>query len=404
MIRDKYLDIRKITTDPGIMKIFDIIHNHGGSVRFVGGAVRDAIVGKKGFDIDFSTDLSPDELAEACEDVGVKTVPIGLKFGTLGVLLNGTLLEVTSLRKDIKTDGRHAEVEFTDNWEEDAARRDLTINAVYADEQGNVFDYYNGISDLEKGIVRFIGNPEQRIREDYLRILRFFRFYSLFAKTPIDEKALKACIDNREGLEKVSIERIRDELIKIILTPNASKTLGIMFKSNLLGNWLADSDYLSNLDFLIRLEESAGVAPNSLRRFFVLYFPDRSLAENIAIRMHMSKNQKEKMIKWSNTEIGLENLLEETLRMKTLFRFGKEFCIDKLLIEAARNQIVPDNLSGIIEEIQKTEIPVFPISGKDILENKQIEDTQIGAVLDRLKECWIDSNFSLSKDSLLQKI
>ena len=182
MIRDKYLDISKITDSPQVLKIFDVVRNYGGVLRVVGGAVRDAIAGRTNFDIDFATDLSPDELAEACEDAGVKTVPIGLKFGTLGVLVNGNILEVTSLRKDVSTDGRHAIVEFTDDWKTDASRRDLTINAVYADEKGNVFDYYDGISDLEKGIVRFIGDADQRVKEDYLRILRFFRFYSLFGK------------------------------------------------------------------------------------------------------------------------------------------------------------------------------------------------------------------------------
>ena len=192
MIRDNYLDVKKIVQDKKFLKLFRVVESHGGVLRFVGGAVRDALAGLKGFDIDLATDLSPDELVEACTENGIKTVPIGIKFGTVGVIINDQVLEVTSLRKDIKTDGRHAEVVFTTDWEADASRRDLTINAVYADEKGNVFDYYNGIEDLEKGIVRFIGLPAQRIKEDYLRIMRFFRFYSIFGKTEIDKKALKA--------------------------------------------------------------------------------------------------------------------------------------------------------------------------------------------------------------------
>ena len=182
MIRDNYLDINKLVKNKQIFRLFRVVERHGGVLRFVGGAVRDALKGLSGFDLDLATDLSPDELVEACDEEGLKTIPIGIKYGTVGVLINDEVLEVTSLRKDVKTDGRHAEVEFTDNWEEDASRRDLTINAVYADEKGNVFDYYNGISDLENGIVRFIGSPTVRIKEDYLRILRFFRFYSMFGK------------------------------------------------------------------------------------------------------------------------------------------------------------------------------------------------------------------------------
>ena len=197
MIRDNYLDVNKLVGNKKIFKLFRVVEQHGGVLRFVGGAVRDALKGLSGFDLDLATDLSPDELVEACTEEGLKTVPIGIKYGTVGVIIDDEVLEVTSLRRDVKTDGRHAEVEFTDNWEEDASRRDLTINAVYADEKGNVFDYYNGIEDLEKGTVRFIGSPSQRIREDYLRILRFFRFYSNFGQGPVDKKALEACRENR---------------------------------------------------------------------------------------------------------------------------------------------------------------------------------------------------------------
>lgn len=404
MIKDRYLDINKITTDSRILKIFDIVRNHGGTVRFVGGAVRDALVGKTGFDLDLSTDLSPDELAEACEDANVRTIPIGLKYGTLGVLINDTLLEITSLRKDIKTDGRHAEVEFTDNWEEDAMRRDLTINAIYADEQGNVFDYYNGIHDLEKGIVRFIGKPEQRIKEDYLRILRFFRFHSLFAKTPMDKKALKACIDNRDGLKNVSIERIRDEFIKILLTPNAADVIKVMLDNEILGNWLGKSEYTDNLDFLSKLEKSSNILPNAMRRLFVLYFPNKNLAENIAMRLHLTKRQKEMLVAWSNNKIGIENIVEPALRRKVIYAYGKEFCFDKLIIEAAKQMVVPEHLNDIKDMIFNEIVPIFPVSGRDVIKAGKSENSQIGVVLERLKQDWIDSDFSLSREELLQRI
>ena len=404
MIKDKYLDIGKITSDERVLKIFDIVRNHGGTVRFVGGAVRDALANKSGFDLDLSTDLSPDELAEACEDAGVRTIPIGLKYGTLGVLINDTLLEVTSLRKDIKTDGRHAEVEFTDNWEEDAMRRDLTINAIYADEQGNVFDYYDGIHDLEKGIVRFIGKPEQRIKEDYLRILRFFRFHSLFAKTPMDKKALKACIDNKDGLKNVSIERIRDEFIKILLTPNAADVIKIMLGNEILGNWLGKSEYTENLDFLSKLEKSCDILPNAMRRLFVLYFPNKSLAENIAMRLHLTKRQKEMLVAWTNDKIGIENIVEPELRRKVIYAYGKEFCFDKLVIESAKQMVIPEHLNDIKDMIFNEIVPIFPISGRDVIKVGKSENSQIGAILDRLKQDWINSDFSLSREELLQRI
>ena len=248
MIRDNYLDISRITADPGVLKIFKIIRGYGGVVRFVGGAVRDALAGLKAANIDLSTDLSPDELAEACEEAGIRTAPIGLKIDTLGVAVGGTLLEISSLKKQVKGGNGRTEVEFTDNWEEDASRRDLTINAVYADENGNVFDYYNGIEDLENGIIRFIGDANRQIREDYVRILRFFRFYSLFGKAPADAKALKACRDNLNGLKNLPVERIRDELVKILLTPKAAQTLKLMFENDILGYWLTDPPCFDELE------------------------------------------------------------------------------------------------------------------------------------------------------------
>ncbi|MBR3502582.1 MAG: CCA tRNA nucleotidyltransferase, partial [Alphaproteobacteria bacterium] len=185
MLKSEYLDMSKIVQSAKIKRLFDAVEEYGGTIRFVGGAVRDTLAGLSGFDLDLATDLSPDELVETCQNSGLKTIPIGLKIDTTGVVIDDRILEVASLRRN--KDKHRGEVEFTDDWSADASQRDLTINAVYADLRGNVFDYYDGINDLEKGIVRFIGNPEEKIRQDYLRILRFFRFYSRFGKADIDK-------------------------------------------------------------------------------------------------------------------------------------------------------------------------------------------------------------------------
>ena len=173
MMRPEFLDMSKILYDKHIVWLFRAVEDHGGTLRFVGGTVRDALAHLSGFGFDLATDLSPDELVEACEDSGLKTVPIGLKLDTIGVILNNQILQISCLRKNIISETGEQIVTFSDDWNVDASKRDLTINAVYADLKGNVFDYYNGIDDLEKGIVRFIGNAEDRIKEDYLRILRF---------------------------------------------------------------------------------------------------------------------------------------------------------------------------------------------------------------------------------------
>jgi len=403
MIRDNYLDIRKIFKGRKIMRLFRAVEAHGGALRFVGGCVRDALMGREVFDIDLATDLSPDELVEACEENGLKTVPIGIKFGTVGVMIDDTPVEVTSLRKDIKSeDGRHPVVEFTDNWEVDASRRDLTINAVYADEKGNVFDYYDGIKDLEQGIVRFIGNPDQRIKEDYLRILRFFRFYSLFSKTPVDSKALKACIDNKDGLARLSAERIREELYKFLETPKAAEIVKIMIDNGIWSSILPKPDYLDKLDFLVQMTEKTQLSNKFLRRLFAMYYPNKEMALNLATRLKMSKKQKEIFIGFTEVKATVADFTEERKRRELVYRYGKEFARDKFLLQMAYDgNVVPDYMK-IIQEIMEMAVPVFPIKGRDLIALGVADSKLIGSTLNRLEEKWIKSGFMMSREELLE--
>lgn len=401
MIRDNYIDVNQLVTDKKIFKLFRTVENHGGVLRFVGGAVRDTLAGIKNFDIDLATDLSPEELVEACEESGLKTVPIGIKFGTVGVVLNNQTLEVTSLRKDIKTDGRHAVVEFTSDWESDASRRDLTINAIYADEKGSVFDYYNGIDDLENGVVRFIGNAGQRIKEDYLRILRFFRFYSIFGKGEIDAKVLKACVENKDGIKTLSCERIRDELGKILMTSNAVKTLQIMFDNEILIHFLPDSPNLDKLQFLIDLVNKHKIKQEILRRLFILYTPDEKLAENLACRLKLSRKDKELFVSWSIYNPSLEEFMTEKGLRKLLYLYGRDFCFNKFLIISALNKTESKNFAEIIERINTLEIPVFQVKGKNIIDAGIMNNHRISDVLRQLENAWIDSDFTLTFNELM---
>lgn len=401
MIRDNYLDMNKIIRDEKIYELFKAVENHGGVLRFVGGAVRDTLAGKKGFDLDLATDLSPDEMVEACEDYGLKTVPIGIKFGTVGVLINNKVLEVTSLRKDVKTDGRHAEVVFTTDWEIDASRRDLTINAVYADEKGNVFDYYNGIDDLERGIVRFIGSPSVRIKEDYLRILRFFRFYSIYGKGEINQKALQACIENKNGLKQLSMERIRDELDKILLTPKSSEVFQLMFNNDILSVILPQPKNFDKLDFLIELIGEYNIEPSALRRLFLIYEPDELLAENLASRLKMSKKQKQMFLCWSRVNPPLEDFLDRNSLNKLIYKYGKEFCINKLLLQLAIAKRDIPNLNDLLKYIDNYEIPIFPLRGRDLIEAGIDASAKVGEKLKTLENVWIESGFSLSAKQML---
>lgn len=406
MMRDNYIDINKLIKSKNVLKLFNIVDEHGGALRFVGGAVRDTLAGLEGFDLDLATDLSPDELVEACEDNGLKTIPLGIKYGTVGVMIDDKVLEVTSLRKDIKTDGRHAEVEFTTDWETDAGRRDLTINAVYADERGNVFDYYNGIDDLEKGIVRFIGNPSQRIKEDYLRILRFFRFYSIFAKTPIDKKALEACKENSEGLQELSMERIRDELCKILVTPKAAETVKIMADNEILSYILPvpKDENIECLEFLDKQLNQGNLPKNAIARLFILFNPDEAFANNIAVRMKFSKKQKQDFVDLARVVVPLRDFEDERCLKRIIYTYGKDFARDKLMItQALQKQILPD-FKEILNFILAFEKPTFPLRGQDIINAGIQGSPHIGQVLSNLEDMWIESGFSLSKQELLERL
>ena len=404
MYKHKYLDITRLTNNPNIFHLFKVVESHGGVLRFVGGSVRDAIAGIKGFDIDLATDLSPDELVEACEESAIKTIPIGIKFGTVGVVIDDQTLEVTSLRKDIKTDGRHAEVVFTSDWKEDASRRDLTINAVYADEKGDVFDYYNGIDDLEKGIIRFIGNANQRIREDYLRILRFFRFYSIFSKAPIDEKALEGCKENKEGLKQLSMERIRDEMFKLLLTPKVVETLKIMFDNEILSYVLPDTCHLNDLDFLVNKLQAQDLPNAALRRLFILYTPEETLAENLATRLRMSNKQREDFVNWSRFHPSLNEFLDSKSLRRLIYLYGYDFCRDKLILQCALEHKLLPNIREIITEASHIKLPSFEIKGRDVIAAGIKNNHKISEVLEELEQIWIESDFQLSHSELIEHL
>ena len=402
MMKSEYLDMTPIVRSKNILKLFSAVEEHGGTLRFVGGAVRDTLAGLTGFDLDLATDLSPDELVEACQDMRLKTVPVGLKFGTTGVIIDNQILQVSSLKKHIKVGHKREEV-FTDDWSADAATRDLTINAVYADSKGNVFDYYNGIDDLEHGVVRFIGSAEERIKEEPLRIMRFFRFYSKFGKAPIDAEALSTCIKLKDELRKVAIEQVRDELFKLLVTPNASTVMKLIYEHDILGYFLPVSEHLNALERLTKVVADAQYEGNFLRRLFVLYQPNVAQAENIANNLRFTKKQKETFIKWAKISLDADIIASAQQRLRYVYRYGKQFTIDKILLFAAIKNVNSQVLTDILKEIENDVVPVFPIRGRDLI-GRIGNGEQVGRVLSKLEQQWIDSGFNLTRDELLRAL
>ena len=402
MIKTEYLNPELIIKDKSILKLFNAVENHGGVLRFVGGAVRDVLAGIEGFEVDLATDLSPDELVEACQESGLRTTPIGLKYATTGVVISNKIVEISHLRKNNTGYKFSSEFDFTDDWSSDASKRDLTINAVYADQRGNVFDYYNGIEDLENGIVKFIGNPEDRIKEAPIRIMRFFRFYSIFGKNEPNLKSLKACVENKSKLKDVAIEQIRDELFKILLTDNCVKTLRYMFENDVLDYILpmdANLTYLENLQQIVKTHK---LEADALRRLFILYKPDVSLAENLAVRLRLTKKQKARLVNWSSFIFNETKIADKNYLTKVCYRFGKEFCIDKILFTLAKNNQSLD-LSAIIETVNQINIPEFSIKGKDLINAGLTEYGKIKDILEKVEKDWIENNFNNTTEELLQQ-
>ena len=402
MIKTEYLNPELIIKDKSILKLFNAVENNGGVLRFVGGAVRDVLAGKlQGFEIDLATDLSPDELVEACQEAGLKTVPIGLKYATTGVVISNKIVEVSHLRKINNGYKLSSEFEFTDDWNTDASKRDLTINAVYADNRGNVFDYYNGVSDLENGIVKFIGKPQDRIMEEPIRIMRFFRFYSIFGKTEPDKKSLKACVENKHLLKNIAIEQVRDELFKIFLTDNVVPTLRYVFENDILDYILPTSAHLDRLENLQQLVKKHSLEADILRRLFVLYTPDETLAENLATRLHLTKKQKYRLVNWSRFIFNENKINDINYLTKVCYMFDKEFCIDKVLFSASENTSI--EISSALDIINTIVIPQFAVKGKDLIDCGLTEYSKIKDILETLEQNWIENNFVDTHEELLQK-
>ena len=403
MIKDNYLDASKLTNNTKIFKIFDVVAANGGVLRFVGGAVRDALKGISSSDLNLVTDLSPEELVEACADAGLDTTPLGIKQGAVGVIIDDTQIEVSSLSKYVNRNGSN-QLEFTDNWEADASRRDLTINAVYADEKGNVFDYYNGIEDLEKGFVRFIGSASQKIKEDYSRILRYIRFYSLFGLEEPNRKAIEACVENCSGLKKVPMEKIRDELFKIIQTPNAVRAYRLMQSNGILSYIMPDAEHIDDLEFFNNITKEHHIDDVAIVKMFILYRPNSALAENLAIRLKLSRKEKQLFTSLADQQVSLEDLLNENTLNKVIYELGVDFAKAKLLTNIAEKKVITDNLWKIYLNISQMPEPIFPLKGKDIINNGVLDGQRVGPILKELEQRWIDSNFTLNKEQLLLEI
>ncbi|GAM06443.1 poly(A) polymerase [Novosphingobium sp. MBES04] len=347
-----------------------------GCARYVGGAVRDTLLGLAVKDIDMATTLRPEEVMQRLEDAGIRRVPTGIEHGTVTAVLPGGPVEITTLRHDVSTDGRRATVAFAQEWHEDAARRDFTINALYADPaDGTIYDYFEGQADLATRTVRFIGDARQRIREDHLRILRYFRFQARFGSQPADEDAESACRELAATLKGLSRERVGMETMNLLGLPDPAPTIARMKALGVLDVILPEARPEA-LTALIACEQRQDIAPDAVRRLAALLPADVALAEQIASRFRLSGAQKKRL--------ALAAAREDTpaAPRALAFRLGMDQALDRLLIAGA--DVTP---------LMDWTIPTFPLKGGQIVARGVGAGPEVARVLRTVEALWIAEGF-----------
>lgn len=378
----------------GPKAIWAAVKAAGGEARVVGGAVRDALLGLPVEDIDFACTLPPEAVTQALEKAGIKVVPTGIDHGTVTAVVAGRGYEITTLRHDVETTGRHAKVAFTDDWQADAQRRDFTFNALYVDEAGQIYDFTNGRADLAAGCLRFIGDPEARIQEDVLRILRFFRFLAQMTQdeggsfTP-DAKALTACKELAPLLSTLSAERVWKEISRLLCAADPLPSLRLMVKSDVLSHILPEAVSLDKLTHLVSVEKSHNQQTHAVRRLAALVEDD---GEAIARRLRLSRAETAALLWCRNIPMAFHVADEPRSRSVLLYDYGKEPVRDAVLLLMAEGRIEKGEL--FLAQLETWEKPVFPILGKDLLALGLKPGPRVGRVLSHVEQWWIDKEFA----------
>ncbi len=399
---------------PIVRATFAALNQQGFETRIVGGAVRNALLGEAVQEIDFATTAPPEDVIRLAQAAGLRAVPTGLDHGTVTLVLamppasGPKSVEVTTLRRDIKTDGRHAEVRFGHDWAADAARRDFTMNALYVDANGALFDPMGGLADIKARRVRFIGMPETRIREDYLRILRFFRFAARYhaPDAPFDAQALAACTRARDGLAQLSGERIRAEMFKLLATPTPGlmRALRAMQAYGIL-HLIVGVPCLTTLKHLTGVEQTLGLPPDPVLRSAALTLHSAADALRLATRWRLSRAERTRLLAASDHHPAIFQDMRESAARAALYRLGPDRFRDRLLLAWARSD--PDYQPGrwiwLFELPERWPVPSFPLKGADITALGLPEGPAIGRLLHALETYWIDRDFTPSRRHLLRQ-
>jgi poly(A) polymerase len=375
-----------------------------GNARFVGGAVRNALLGAPVVDVDIAVPVPPEQSLALLEKAGIKAIPTGFDHGTVTAIKNDKLFEVTSLRRDVATDGRHAVVAYTREWGEDAARRDFTINALYAAADGEIFDYAGGLEDLAAGRVRFVGDPRARIAEDYLRILRLFRFHAWYGKGDMDPEALHAAAEAKTGLRQLSGERIAKEMLRLLECANPAPVLRVMAASGILPELLPFALQLPRLERLAHIDAENRFPPDALLRLAALLPDDVAVAGAVGERFRFSSADRARLEDLSGAG-PLSHPAPLAVR-KLLYEIGAPAFKDRVRLSWAA---APTGTSAIPWRMLLTVAegwrkPRFPLTGHDVMLAGVKEGPAVGKVLAAIEDWWIENDFPEDASVLSAKL
>jgi len=386
--------------------VMSALESNEDRTRFVGGAVRNALLRVPVIDVDIATQFTPDEVIRRLAATQLRAVATGIEHGTVTAIADGTAFEVTSLRRDVETFGRRAVVAYTTDWKEDALRRDFTMNALYASADGTLFDYFTGLEDVAARRVRFIGDAGQRIREDYLRILRFFRFYACYGRGVPDAAAISACVAERQGLKLLSGERVQKELLLLLQAENPVPVLTLMQENGIVQELLPGEMQIPRLDRLIGIERAMGVAPDALLRFAALLPDSTAQARGIAQALRLSNEARDRLVAAAEKDQRIGGSMQKALAKELLYRSGVEKFHDQLLLNWAGSGASPEdaNWRDIFLLMQSWKIPLLPIDGTDVMTLGIPEGPEIGVRLREAEQWWIEQDFAADRMQLLERL
>ena len=380
--------------EPLLSKLLDTLNRDGEEARVVGGAVRNALIGEPVGEVDLATTALPDEVSRRAAAAGFRVVPTGIEHGTVTAVLDGRSYEVTTLRKDIETFGRHAKVAFGRDWRADAERRDFTMNALSASANGTVHDYVGGLTDLHERRVRFIGDAGRRIAEDYLRILRFFRFHAAYGQGAPDAEGLAACIAGRAGLDHLSRERVRMELMKLVVVRHAVPAMGVMAEAGLLITVLGGVPDLASFSNMAKIETALGLAADPIRRLGALAVRIAEDAVRLWQRLRLANAEHDRLAYMASAWWRVAPGNDKNARA-LLYRLGPERFVDRVLLAWTRSLASSADSAwySLATLPQRWTAPTFPLKADDFLKRGLAKGPALGVALRAAEEAWIAADF-----------